>query len=262
MQATVGVTGIRKALVGALEKYSDIVTVDADDGKHKYCWRLGGNSPFQLLAEEYRYMYRPGSGGKVAGWKCCKMRFLEPKLQNFPREHAPDPPSGLRLCPCVTVSCIWSHSPPHHPEYPSGYAPVSGWEKEAERDDHFRTAPTENSGPKFKLRLLHSLVKLTTFQNFKPKRVNKSEMLQNFPQTQGTIFSLFSLYFQFWRLFQKSLCTLLWQITVFWRLSITNSNTLILGAEFSWSEIRPTFTATWISQTPSRFSQTFSSDEK
>ena len=26
-------------------------------------------------------------------------------------------------------------------------------------------------------------------------------------------FSLFSLYFQFWRLFQKSLCTLLWQIT-------------------------------------------------
>ena len=23
---------------------------------------------------------------------------------------------------------------------------VNGWEKEAERDDHFRTAPTENSG--------------------------------------------------------------------------------------------------------------------
>ena len=65
---------------------------------------------------------------------------------------------------------------------------VSGWEKEAERDDHFRTAPTENSGPKFKFRLLHSLVKLITFQNFKPKRVNKSEMLQNFSQTQGTVF--------------------------------------------------------------------------
>ena len=47
---------------------------------------------------------------------------------------------------------------------------VSGWEKEAERDDHFRTAPTENSGPKFKFRLLRSLVKLITFQNFKPKR--------------------------------------------------------------------------------------------
>ena len=65
---------------------------------------------------------------------------------------------------------------------------VSGWEKEAERDDHFRTAPTENSGPKFKFRLLRSLVKLITFQNFKPKRVNKSEMLQNFSQTQGTVF--------------------------------------------------------------------------
>ena len=65
---------------------------------------------------------------------------------------------------------------------------VRGWEKEAERDDHFRTAPTENSGPKFKFRLLRSLVKLITFQNFKPKRVNKSEMLQNFSQTQGTVF--------------------------------------------------------------------------
>ena len=65
---------------------------------------------------------------------------------------------------------------------------VSGWEKEAERDDHFRTVPTENSGPKFKFRFLRSLVKLITFQNFKPKRVNKSEMLQNFSQTQGTVF--------------------------------------------------------------------------
>ena len=53
---------------------------------------------------------------------------------------------------------------------------------------YFRTTPTENSGPKFKLRLLPSLVKLLTFQNFKPKRVNKSEMLQKFSQTQGTIF--------------------------------------------------------------------------
>ena len=65
---------------------------------------------------------------------------------------------------------------------------VSRWEKEAERDDYFRTAPTEKSGPKFKFRLLHSLVNLITFQNFKPKRVNKSEMLQNFSQTQGTVF--------------------------------------------------------------------------
>ena len=37
----VGVTGIRPAVVGALEKYSDIVTVDAGDGKHKYCWNWG-----------------------------------------------------------------------------------------------------------------------------------------------------------------------------------------------------------------------------
>ena len=47
---------------------------------------------------------------------------------------------------------------------------------------------TENSGPKFKFRLLRSLVKLLTFQNFKPKIVNRSEMLQNFSQTQDTIF--------------------------------------------------------------------------
>ena len=42
---------------------------------------------------------------------------------------------------------------------------VSGWPlKEAERDDHFRTAPTENSGPKFKIRLLRSLVNLLPFR--------------------------------------------------------------------------------------------------
>ena len=46
-------------------------------------------------------------------------------------------------------------------------------------------------------------------------------------------FSLFSLYFQLWKLFQKSRCTLLWQITVFLRLSTTNSNTLIPGAKNS-----------------------------
>ena len=42
VQATVGVKGIRPALAGALEKYSDIATVDADDGKHTSIagWRL------------------------------------------------------------------------------------------------------------------------------------------------------------------------------------------------------------------------------
>ena len=65
---------------------------------------------------------------------------------------------------------------------------VSQWEKEAEREDYFRTTLTEKSEPKFKFRLLRSHVKLLTFQNFKPKRVNKSEMLQKFSQTRGTIF--------------------------------------------------------------------------
>ena len=36
--------------------------------------------------------------------------------------------------------------------------------------------------------LLSGTKKLITFQNFKPKRVNKLEMLQNFSQTQGTVF--------------------------------------------------------------------------
>ena len=40
VQARVGVTGIRPALIGALDKYSDIVTVDAGDGKQKYWWRF------------------------------------------------------------------------------------------------------------------------------------------------------------------------------------------------------------------------------
>ena len=35
---------------------------------------------------------------------------------------------------------------------------VSQWEKEAEKEDYVRTTLTENSGPKFKFRLLHSLV--------------------------------------------------------------------------------------------------------
>ena len=65
---------------------------------------------------------------------------------------------------------------------------VSWWEKEAEREDYFRTTPKENSGPKFKFRLLRSLIKLLTFQNFKPKRVNKSEMLLKLSQTQGSFF--------------------------------------------------------------------------
>ena len=60
----------------------------------------------------------------------------------------------------------------------------------------YLSTPTENSGPKFEFRLLRSLVKLLTFQNFTRKRVNKSEMLQKFSQTQDTIFFIFSLYFQ------------------------------------------------------------------
>ena len=87
----------------------------------------------------------------------------------------------------VLCALLRAHGSARHHNNTHAYF-VSGWGKEAERDDHFRTAPTENSGPKFKFRLLRSLVKLITFQNFKPKRVNKSEMLQNFSQTQGTVF--------------------------------------------------------------------------
>ena len=110
---------------------------------------------------------------------------------------------------------------------------VSGWEKEAERDDHFRAAPTENSGPKFKFRLLRSLVKLITFQNLKPKRVNKSEMLQNFSQTQGTVFHSSACISSSEGLFKNRSAHFCGKITVFWRLSNTNSNTLFPGAEIS-----------------------------
>ena len=61
-------------------------------------------------------------------------------------------------------------------------------------------------------------------------------MLQNFSQTQGTVFhssACISSSEHAEGFFQKSLCTLLWQIIVFWRLSITNSNTLFPGAEIS-----------------------------
>ena len=110
---------------------------------------------------------------------------------------------------------------------------VSQWEKEAEREDSFGTTPTQNSGPKFKFRLLHSLVKLLTFQIFKTKRVSKSEMLQKFSQTQGTIFHSSACISSSESFFKNRSAQVFWQITVFWRLSTTNSNTLILGAENS-----------------------------
>ena len=112
---------------------------------------------------------------------------------------------------------------------------VSRWEKEAERDDYFRTAPTENSGPKFKFRLLPSLVKLLTFQNFKPNRVNKSEMLQKFSQFQGTIFhssACISSSESFFKNRSAHFCGKS-PSSGEWRLSTTNSNTLIPGAENS-----------------------------
>ena len=75
---------------------------------------------------------------------------------------------------------------------------VSRWE------NYFRTTPTENSGPKFKFCLLRSLVKLLTFQNFKPK---KSEQVRNVAKISLRLkrhyFSLFSLYFQLWKLFKN-----------------------------------------------------------
>ena len=100
--------------------YSDIVArVDAGDGKYRYLG-AGGHSPFQVPAEEYR-MYRPGSAGKVLGWKCWKMRYVEPKFRNFRGSMATDSPSELGLRPPVTRS----HCPPNHLECLSGYAPAS-----------------------------------------------------------------------------------------------------------------------------------------
>ena len=87
----------------------------------------------------------------------------------------------------VLRASLHAHGSTHRHNNTHAYF-VSRWEKEAERDDYFRTTPTENSGPKFKFRLLRSLVKLLTFQISNKKRVNKSEMLQKFSQTQGTIF--------------------------------------------------------------------------
>ena len=68
-----------------------------------------GDSPFRLLPEKYGYWYiyinRPGSAGKILGWKCWKMRYSEPKISKF---------SGGACHRC----------PPNHPQYPSGYAPA------------------------------------------------------------------------------------------------------------------------------------------
>ena len=73
---------------------------------------------------------------------------------------------------------------------------------------------------------------LLPFQNFKPKRLNKSEMSQNLSQTQGTIFHSSACISSSEGFFQKSLCTLLWQITVFWRLSSQIAILLSLGLKF------------------------------
>ena len=141
---------------------------------------------------------------------------------------------------------------------------VSRWEKEAERDDYFPTAPTENFGPKFKVRLLRSLVKLLTFQNFKAKRVNKSEMLQKFSQTQGTIFHSSACISRSESFFKNRSAPFCGESSSSGDCppQIAIPLSLSLGWKFSWSENRPTSTATWSSQTPSRFLQTCSADGK
>ena len=75
VQAAVGVTGIRPALVGALEKYSDIVTVDADDGKHKYCWRLGWELTFPVTGRGVQIYVSAG-----LCWQSFRLKMLQNAL--------------------------------------------------------------------------------------------------------------------------------------------------------------------------------------
>ena len=137
---------------------------------------------------------------------------------------------------------------------------VSGWEKEAERDNPFRTAPTENPGPKHKFRLLRSLVKLITFQNFKPERVNKSEMLEKFSQTQGTVFHSSACISSSEGFFKNRSAHFCGKSPSSGACPSQIAILLSLGLKFLMKWSRPTSMATWISQTRSRFSQTFSAD--
>ena len=52
----------------------------------------GVNSPFQLLAEEYRYMYWPALPAKLQAENAGKCAIWSLKFQNFPGEHAPRTP--------------------------------------------------------------------------------------------------------------------------------------------------------------------------
>ena len=99
VQAIVGVTGIRPAFVGALEKYSDIVTVDADDGKHKYCWRLGWELAFAVTGRGVQVHASPGRSlpAKFQAENTGKCVIWSLKFQNFPGEHAPDPLANFAL---------------------------------------------------------------------------------------------------------------------------------------------------------------------
>ena len=97
-----------------------------------------------------------------------------------------------------------------------------------------RTTPTENSGPKFKFRLLHSLVKLTTFQNFKPKRVkqvrNVAKFLSDSRHCFSTLQPVFPVSEGFFKNRSAHFCG---KSPSSGACPITNSNTLIPGAEIS-----------------------------
>ena len=81
----------------------------------------GGGSPFQLLAEKYRHIHRPGSVGNILCWNAGKCVNWSLRFQNFPRKHALIP-----LWKWVSPSCdsfTVKHCPPNLLEYPSGNAP-------------------------------------------------------------------------------------------------------------------------------------------
>ena len=72
---------------------------------------------------------------------------------------------------------------------------VSPWEKEAERDDYFRTAPTENSGPGPPLATFSR--KTYYLSEFQTKKSEQVRNVAKFLSDSRHCFSLFSLYFQF-----------------------------------------------------------------
>ena len=67
---------------------------------------------------------------------------------------------------------------------------VSRWEKEAEREDHFRTTLPENSGAKFKFRYLHFFVNYLPFRFSNQKEWNNQKCCKNSLKLHALFFTL------------------------------------------------------------------------